>query len=52
MPALAPFRLDLTVWALHRRPDTAVDTRLAGLAPEMLAGATAGGRSTTRTFSW
>jgi DNA-3-methyladenine glycosylase II len=26
MPALAPFRLDLTVWALRRRPDNAVDT--------------------------
>ena len=26
MPALPPFRLDLTVWALRRRPDNAVDT--------------------------
>ena len=26
MPALAPYRLDLTVWALRRRPDNAVDT--------------------------
>src|SRR6476659_5220758 len=26
MPALAPFRLDLTVWALRRRADNAVDT--------------------------
>jgi DNA-3-methyladenine glycosylase II len=26
MPALAPFRLDLTVWALRRRPDNVVDT--------------------------
>jgi DNA-3-methyladenine glycosylase II len=25
MPALPPFRLDLTVWALRRRPDNAVD---------------------------
>jgi DNA-3-methyladenine glycosylase II len=26
IPALPPFRLDLTVWALRRRPDNAVDT--------------------------
>jgi DNA-3-methyladenine glycosylase II len=26
MPARPPFRLDLTVWALRRRPDNAVDT--------------------------
>jgi DNA-3-methyladenine glycosylase II len=26
MAALPPFRLDLTVWALRRRPDNAVDT--------------------------
>jgi DNA-3-methyladenine glycosylase II len=26
MPAVPPFRLDLTVWALRRRPDNAVDT--------------------------
>jgi DNA-3-methyladenine glycosylase II len=26
MPALPPFRLDLTVWALRRRPDNAIDT--------------------------
>lgn len=26
IPALAPFRLDLTVWALRRRADNAVDT--------------------------
>jgi DNA-3-methyladenine glycosylase II len=26
LPALPPFRLDLTVWALRRRPDNAVDT--------------------------
>jgi DNA-3-methyladenine glycosylase II len=26
MPAIPPFRLDLTVWALRRRPDNAVDT--------------------------
>ena len=26
MPALPPFRLDLTVWALRRRADNAVDT--------------------------
>jgi DNA-3-methyladenine glycosylase II len=27
MPARPPFRLDLTAWALRRRPDNAVDTR-------------------------
>jgi DNA-3-methyladenine glycosylase II len=26
MPVVPPFRLDLTVWALRRRPDNAVDT--------------------------
>lgn len=26
MPAAPPFRLDLTVWALRRRPDNAIDT--------------------------
>jgi DNA-3-methyladenine glycosylase II len=26
MPALPPFRLDFTVWALRRRADNAVDT--------------------------
>ena len=26
MPVLPPFRLDLTVWALRRRPDNAIDT--------------------------
>jgi DNA-3-methyladenine glycosylase II len=26
MAALPPFRLDLTVWALRRRPDNAIDT--------------------------
>lgn len=26
MPVVSPFRLDLTVWALRRRPDNAVDT--------------------------
>jgi DNA-3-methyladenine glycosylase II len=26
VPALPPYRLDLTVWALRRRPDNAVDT--------------------------